>query len=55
MYESVIGESYREADSILDESDASDIDMDEFRSRRDSSSPGVTSSIRRSRFSDYNR
>ena len=53
MYECVIIKPYREADEILDaegeldnESDASDIDMDEFRSRRDSSSHSVSSSTR---------
>jgi hypothetical protein len=53
MYECIIVEPYREAGSILDEegdldneSDASEIDMDEFRSRRDSSSYSVTSSTR---------
>ena len=52
MYECVIVKSYRGADEIIDaegeldnESDVSDIDMDEFRSRRDSSSNSVTSSI----------
>jgi hypothetical protein len=53
MYECITVEPYCEVGSILDEegdldneSDASDIDMDEFRLRRDSSSRSVTSSTR---------
>lgn len=54
MYECVIVKPYREADEILDaegdldgESDVSDIDINEFKARRDSGSQqSVTSSIR---------
>jgi hypothetical protein len=53
MSECVIVNPYRPADEILDEegildgeSDVSDIDMNEFRSRRDSGSKSVTSSTR---------
>jgi hypothetical protein len=51
MYECVIVKPYRGADEILDEegdldgeSDASDIDMNELKSRRNSSSHSITSS-----------
>jgi hypothetical protein len=53
VYECVIVKPYRAADEILDaegdldgESDVSDIDMNEFRARRDSGSQSVTSSTR---------
>ena len=53
MYECIIVKPYRGADEILDaegdldgESDASDIDMNEIRSRQDSISHSVTSSTR---------
>jgi hypothetical protein len=53
MYECVIVKLYRPADEILDEegildgeSDVSDTDMNEFRSRRDSVSKSITSSSR---------
>ena len=53
MYDCVIVRSYRGVDEILDaegkldnESDASDIDINEFRTRRDSSLHSITSSTR---------